>query len=145
MNLQLVYNCWKKIQNIADSVGDKPENVLDEALKLYTDRFEEKDEDPVVEKIDEGPLNEFIKDLDIFVKSTMKDKNSVHYNFVMQWVDMIASCAKPDSSFEFRMRKMVHILYKKNKEYSKIFLDELGVTREELQNRILEDIFGGDV
>lgn len=143
MNLQLVYNCWKKIQGIADLVDDTPENVLNEALELYTNRFEEKD--LVINKKDESPLNEFIKDLDVFVKSTMKDTNSVHYNFVMQWIDMIVSCAKPDSSFEFRMRKMVHILYKKNKEYSKIFLDELGVSREELQNRILEDIFGGDV
>lgn len=136
MNLQSVYNFWKRLQSVSEEVGEAPEDVLDNALKLYLNKFKNRDNEP---------LNQFIKDLDNFIKITLKDKDSVHYNFVLQWIDMIVKCGKPDKTFEFRMRKMVHILYKKNKECSKLFLNGLGVTREELQDRILEDIFGGDV
>lgn len=136
MNFSSFYTIWKEATSIGEQVGCSAEDVLKNALDLYCKTHIYKDTEP---------LNQFISDLDKFVKETLKDKSSVHYNFVSQWVDMIVRCEEPDSSFEFRMRKMVHILYKKNKEYSKQFLDELGVTRKELQDKILETVFGGDV
>lgn len=139
MNLHSILSIWKEAQLIGEKSGESGEDVLINALKLYKDSFNI----TVVENNE--PLNQFIEDIDIFINYTLRDKNSIHYNFVLQFIESITKCEKPDSGFEFRINKMVHILYKKNKEYSKVFLDNLGVTREELQEEILNKIFTGDV
>lgn len=139
MNLHNILAIWKEAQLIGEKSGESGEDVLVNALKLYKDSFE------IIEVKENEPLTQFIEDIDIFIHYTLRNKNSIHYNFVLQFIDSITRCEKPDSGFEFRINKLVHILYKKNKEYSKLFLDNLNISREELQQEILDKIFTGDV